>query len=395
MPDGPFAYRGGDLSALAVHVFLALAALSTVYWVYAAVRTAAFARRRDPPAAFAPPVTILKPLCGDDPALLDSLRSFCAQDYPRVQIVFAVAEADDPAVRAVHRLMEEYPDRDLTLVVSGRPPGLNPKVVNLANAYACAKHDVIVVADSDIGVGPGYLRTVVGPLADPRVGLVTCLYRGVPHRAFASRLGAMFIDEWFFPSALVAAGLGPVRHAFGATVACRRAVLDAVGGFERLAGYLADDYVLGRRVADQGFGVRISSCVVETRVAAADLRALFRQELRWARTIRAVRPVGYACSAVTYGLAWCALALAASGLSPAAALVTAVHVGVRLAARRAVARALGKAAAPVWLVPVREAFSLLVWAASFAGRNVDWRGRRFAIGGCSRVRGAEATTWGT
>ncbi|MBM3218929.1 MAG: glycosyltransferase [Candidatus Rokubacteria bacterium] len=186
-------------------VFLALAAVSTVYWVYALGCVLRFRRRPVPRSADLPPVTILKPLCGAHPALYESLRSFCEQDYPDVQIVFGVRDPADPAIEIVQRLMNEYRACHLKLVVNERAVSVNPKVSNLVNLFASAEHVVLVVADSDIRVGPDYLRAVVAPLADPRIGLVTCLYRAGGSGRGWGALARLFIEEWFFPSALVSA----------------------------------------------------------------------------------------------------------------------------------------------------------------------------------------------
>jgi ceramide glucosyltransferase len=362
-------------------LLVGIAVASTVYWLCALLCVRAFARRRVPTAVFAPPVSVLKPLCGADPALEASLRSFCEQDYPEYQIVFGVADPHDAAVAVVRALMADHPGLDLTLVVGERPVGTNPKVSNLASAYKSARHDVIVIADSDIRVSRDYLRTVVAPLHDPATGLVTCLYRGAPTGGATATLGAMFVNEWFFPSALVSATFGRLAHAFGATIACRRHVLDAGGGFDPIADYLADDYVLGRSVAARGLRLVLASHVVETAVGDRGPRSLLLRELRWARTIGTARPLGYVFSAVTHGFPLAALALVASGASAVALGAAGAHVAVRLLARAAIYRALGVGPErpPAWALPLRDVLSLAVWATSFTGRTVRWRGRRFRL----------------
>jgi ceramide glucosyltransferase len=359
--------------------FLALALVSTAYWGYALRCIGRFQRRRQGAGAFLPPVTVLKPLCGAHPGLYESLRSFCVQDYPAdVQILFGVRDPADPAVDIVLRLIDEHRARTLKLVVNERDVSVNPKVSNLVGLYASAEHDVLVVADSDIRVGPDYLRAAVAPLAEPGVGLVTCLYRaGGTGRGWGA-LARLFIDEWFFPSALVSA-TGAMRHAFGATLAFRRGSLEAIGGFEAVGPYLADDYMLGERIAARGERVVLSPYVVETRVVERSFAALFFHELRWSRTMRAVRPIGYFLAAVTYGFVWSALALVVTGGAWPAVAVAAVHAGLRLAVHRAAQRALAGPAAAVWLLPVRDALSLLLWAAAFTGRTVRWGRHRFVV----------------
>jgi ceramide glucosyltransferase len=372
-------------------VVLALAVVSTVYWLYALACIIQFRRRHVPRALALPPVTILKPLCGAHPALYESLRSFCEQDYPDVQLVFGVRDPADPAIEVVQRLMNEYRARHLKLVVNERAVSVNPKVSNLVNLCASAEHDVLGVADSDIRVGPDYLRAVVAPLADPRVGLVTCLYRAGGSGRGWGALARLFIEEWFFPSALVSATGARMRHGFGATLAFRRRTLDAIGGFEVVGAYLADDYMLGERIAARGEHVVLSPYVVETRVVERSFAALFFHELRWSRTMRAVRPIGYFLAALTYGFVWCALALVATGAAWPALAAAAAHVAVRLAVHRATQRALARNAegerrhSPVWLLPLRDALSVVLWAAAFTGRTVRWGPQRFVIDLFSRL----------
>ncbi len=359
-------------------MFLALAIVSSVYWGYALRCVIRFRRRRAPIAASLPPVTVLKPLCGTHPALYESLRSFCEQDYPEFQVLFGVRDPADPAVDVVQRLMDEHRALNLKLVVNERDVSVNPKVSNLVGLYANAEHDVIVIADSDIRVGPDYLRTVVAPLAEPGVGLVTCLYRaGGTGRGWGA-LARLFVHDWFFPCALVSAG-ARLRHAFGATLVLRRGSLDAIGGFEAVGPYLADDYMLGERIARRGERVEVSPYIVETRVVERSFAALFFHELRWSRTMRAVRPVGYFLAAVTYGFVWSALALVATAGSWPAMAVAAAQVGVRLAVHREAHRALGTPAARFWLLPVRDGLSIVLWAAAFTGRTVRWGPHRFVV----------------
>ncbi len=368
------------MSFLAIGL-LVLAAMSAAYWLGAFWCTAAFRRQLARRSTFAPHVTILKPLCGAGGRLYESLKSFCEQDYPHYQVVVGVRSADDPAVTVVYRLMAEYPSLDLRLVVSDRLTGANPKVSNLANLYESAKYDILVVADSDIRVGPDYLRTVVAPLEDRKVSLVSCLYRGIADRGVWATLGAMFINEWFYPSALVGARLEGVAHAFGATMVCRRETLEKIGGFWALADYLADDYRLGQLITRDGGRVVIEQYVVDTAVTAATFRDLFLHELRWARTYRTVRPLGYFFSVVTLALPIALLGLLVSGSGPAALLGASVLLGVRLAGSVVFSRELGLPVTlgHLCLVPVRDALSLAVWALSFLGRTVYWAGHRFRV----------------
>jgi ceramide glucosyltransferase len=373
------------MSLVAV-VALGLVVASTAYWLYALRCVARFRRRPRAAGTFTPPVSVLKPLCGAHPGLYESLRSFCDQDYPELQIVFGVRDAADPAVETVHRLMDEFRAVNIKLVVNDRDVSVNPKVANLANLYESAEHDVLVIADADIRVGRDYLRHVVAPLQRSDVDLVTCLYRaGGDGRGWAA-LAHLFIDDWFFPSALVSAtGGGALRHAFGATLVLRRRVLDRVGGFESVGDYLADDYMLGERVAARGGVVTLSPYVVETRVVADSLAALFFHELRWSRTMRAVRPVGYFFAASTYGFVWAAAALVVTTFPGPAVGATLAHLFVRAAVHLAAQRTLrgdGGPRARAWMIaflPARDLLSFVLWAAAFTGRTVWWGRRRFRI----------------
>jgi ceramide glucosyltransferase len=359
-------------------LLLVLGLVSTVYWAHAWGCLRRFERRRAPIAAALPPVTVLKPLRGTHPDLYESLQSFCEQDYPDVQILFGVRDPADPAIDVVHRLIDEHRARNVKLVVNERDVSVNPKVSNLVGLYANAEHEVIVIADADIRVGPDYLRTVVAPLAEPGVGLVTCLYRAGGSGRRWGALARLFINDWFFPAALISAG-SRMRHAFGATLVVRRRSLEQIGGFEAVGPYLADDYMLGERITARGERVVVSPYIVETRVVERTFGALFFHELRWSRTMRAVRPVGYFLAAVTYGFVWSGLALVATAGSRAAIALAVAQAGVRLAAHRKAHRILSTPPARFWLLPVRDALSLVLWAAAFTGRTVRWGPHRFVV----------------
>jgi len=372
---------------LAADVLVALAFVAGGYWAWAAYRMRAFARQRPAASTFTPPVSVLKPLCGAQPFLYETLRSFCRQTYPSFEIVFGVRDPRDPAIYVVRRLQAEFPALDIVLVCDSHASGANPKMNNVVNMVKSARHDVIVLADSDVRVGPEYLRTVVAPLAKPATGLVTCLYRAVPLPGRPSTLGAMYINEWFFPSALVAAGLEPLTYAFGATLACRRDVLDMLGGFASVADYLADDYMLGRIVAQSGRRVELSPCVVETVVHEPSFRTLLRHELRWARTIRSVRPLGYLMSVVTFGLPLSLLAMACDGVTWLTSAALVVNLVARLAGQLVASPSRGPGRVQgACLVPLRDVLSLGIWLLAFCGRTVRWYGRPFTVGRNSRLR---------
>ena len=338
-----------------------------------------FLARPVAPAVKLPPVSVLKPLHGDEALLEAALASLCAQDFPIFQIVFGVQDKADPALAVVSRLRARFPQTDIAVVVDGTRHGANHKVGNLINMFPAAKHDILVIADSDMHVAPDYLSRLVAALAVPGVGLVTTLYAGLPAtRKMPALLGAGWINHVFVPGALLARALGR-QDCLGATMALRRETLARIGGLAALAGHLADDNVLGQLVRAQGQAVALADTIVATTVAEATLAELFRHELRWARTIRALEPMGFAASVLQYKLAWAALALLAAPGFPMLGFFAAIWAGAALAAwgteRSLAPRLKGLAiATPLWLLPMRDLMSLCVWAASHVGNRVVWRG---------------------
>jgi ceramide glucosyltransferase len=334
------------------------------------------------PAAF-PPVSILKPLKGEDPEIYESFRSHCRQEYSEFEIVFGVSDANDPAVQAVERLRQEFPDRSIQLIVCTEVLGTNTKVSNLAQMVRSARYDHFIVSDSDIRVPPDYLRRVVAPLAEPGVGLVTCLYRGIAGPTVSSKLEALGISTDFCAGVLVARSIEDgLRFALGSTMAFRRQDLEAIGGFESFVDYLADDYELGKRIAGLGREVRVSDVVVETFLPSYTVREFFDHQLRWARGVRGARPGGYAGLLFTFGWLWALLALFASGGAMWAWSVFAAAVVLRfLVAWIVGVDALADRQVPRFslLIPLRDLVGVLVWVLSFASNTVTWRGDRFQV----------------
>ncbi len=361
---------------------------SSIYYLMCLWSAAAFLRAQKAdksvrPTQALPPVSILKPLKGTDPDIYESFRSHCLQDYPEYEIVFGVSDADDPAVASVQQLQREFPDRAIRLVVSSNKLGANVKVSNLEQMLAAAQFEHLIVNDSDIRVEPNYLRRVISPLLDKRVGMVTCLYRGVAASTLGSQLESIGISSDFCAGVLVARQLeGGVRFGLGSTLAFRRSDLDRIGGFRSIVDYLADDYELGRRIAGLGLQVVLSEVVVETHLPAYDLRGFLAHQLRWARGVRDTRAGGYIGLLSTYGLFWGLFGLIVSGAAPWAwatvgvivllRLAVALVVGVVVVEDRSLLRRL-------WLLPVRDLVAVAVWVASFAGHTVTWRGDRFEL----------------
>jgi ceramide glucosyltransferase len=357
----------------------------SAYTLLAASAVRRFVRLPAGRAAASPPVTVLKPLHGAEAELYGNLRSFCAQLYPRFQIIFGVRDETDPAIAVVRRLVAELPDVDIALVVDSRVEGNNFKVSNLENMVALAKHDIFVIADSDMHVKPDYLTEVTAPLAESGNGLVTCLYRGRPVAGICSQLGAMFINHGFLPSALIGERLRPGDACFGATMALRRDIYVAIGGFARLRDQLADDYALGAAVRRIGKRVVLSPYLVDTVSSEASLGALLRHELRWARTIRSIAPFGFAASFITHGVMLGLIAALVGGFSAPTLAVLGIALACRLAMVRIVDRALRLPMTPLWLVPVRDMLSFWVFIVSFLGNRVAWRDNTFRIAADGRL----------
>jgi ceramide glucosyltransferase len=335
-----------------------------------------------------PPVSILKPLKGADPGIYESFRSHCLQDYPEYEIIFGVCDSSDPAVASVEQLQREFSGYPIRLMVCPEKLGPNVKVGNLEQMVHAARYDYLIVNDSDIRVEPDYLRRVMTPLVndpndDARVGMVTCLYRGVAAGTLGSRLESLGISTDFCAGALVARQLeGGLHFGLGSTLAFRRADLERIGGFKALVDFLADDYELGRRIADLGLEVRFSEAVVETRLPAYDLRGFFAHQLRWSRGMRNSRPGGYFGLVFTFGLMWALLNLIVAQGAPWSWDMLGLVVLLRLAVALAVGHAVLRDQSllrHLWLLPLRDLVAVPVWLASFAGRTVTWRGDRFSL----------------
>lgn len=354
-----------------------------VLCIWAARRYTSESNLLPPDASDLPPVSILKPLKGTDPEMHESFRSHCVQDYPAYEILFGVSDENDPAASLVGKLQREFPQRPIRLVLCEKNSGANGKVSSLVQLAAEAKHAVFLVNDSDIRVATDYLRTVMRELQAPNVGLVTCLYRGVPAKTLASRLESLGISTDFVPGVLVAKEIeGGLHFGLGSTLAFRRVDLDAIGGFESIVDYLADDYELGKRIAERGLKVVLSSSVVETFLPAYSFSEFFAHQLRWARTIRVSRSGGYAGLLLTYTLPWAALCLLiARGAMWAWALL-----GIAWVLRNSLAWASAvfvlrdpDAIRSLWLLPLRDFLAPVIWFAGWFGRTIVWRGEEFEL----------------
>jgi ceramide glucosyltransferase len=364
---------------------LALALAGAGYLAFALAQVRRFRRREQARARVFPAVSILKPLHGEEPGLYANLCSFCEQDYPEFEVVFGVRDARDPATAVARRVVARFPGRARLVTGDGTVSALNPKVANLSRIAACAAHELVVVADADMRVTADYLRSIVAPFEDDRVGAVTCLYAGSADANLASRLGAMFINEQFAPSVLVAAAIEPLRYCFGATIAIRRSLLEGFGSFAALADHVADDHLIGRLVAERGWRVVLSSYVVENVVHERDFGTLWARELRWSRTIRSVRPLGHAFSFVTFGLPLAALA-ALVARDARSGVVLGIAAALRLALHNEADPALGvRRTGSAILIPLRDLLSVAVWGSAFFDRGVVWREQRLALDPRGRI----------
>ncbi|MBS0418923.1 MAG: bacteriohopanetetrol glucosamine biosynthesis glycosyltransferase HpnI [Proteobacteria bacterium] len=341
-------------------------------------------RWRVPANPLAPPLTVLKPLCGAEPGLYENLRSFCAQDYPRFQIVFGVQDGADPALAVVTRLRREFPTLPMRVVVSGLQHGSNRKISSLINMLPSAEHDLLMIADSDARVGPDYLSGMVAPLSDPGVGLVTCIYRGMPTTGVWSRLGAMYVNDWYMPSVLVAWLFGHREYASGLTLCLRRETLQATGGLQHLCNHLADDYELGALVRGTGLKIALSSQVPRTGHSEDSLDYLVAHETRWMRTIRVLRPKSFRFLFLSFGFPLALLGLVMSAeLQSVAAFRTSLLLAA-VAARLTLfmtsrLRARAVAISDLCLLPVRELLLCWVWWRASRTSVVTWRGAEFTV----------------
>lgn len=362
---------------LAAGLLCAASLVGVVYLIVAGLAVRRFLAVSPASPKARPPVSLLKPLRGADYDLEANLRQFCRLAYPEYQIVFGVQDEADPAVPIVQRLIADEPQADIALVIDQRLYGSNGKISNLINMLNAARHDLLVLSDSDMRVGADYLDPLVAALEPPEVGIVTCLYRGAAAPGPWSRLGAMFVSYGFLPSVLVGRWLGARFGCFGATMALSRRTLEAAGGFEALKDILADDYALGARVRALGLELVLSRYLPDTVIEEPSFRHLLAHELRWARTMRGIAPAGYAASVVTIPVP---LALLAALLWPSAGLAA---LGLALVARLLqvawLARMLGLPAPSAWLVPVRDLLSFGLVIASFCGTAISWRDQRFRV----------------
>jgi ceramide glucosyltransferase len=364
--------------------FISLIA-ATSYIVLAVLAVAAGQLRRRPHSLPSkPPLTVLKPLCGAEPGLYDNLRSFCIQDYPCFEIIFGVRDSADPACAVVESLIAECASLPITLIVDPKLHGSNRKVSNLINMLPHANHDLLVMADSDAVVGADYLSTVAAPLSRSDVGLVTCLYRAVPTAGIWSRLGAMYVNDWYMPMVLLSWLFGYRGYVSGQTLCIRCSTLRSIGGLQVLADQLAEDHRLGQLVRGLNLKVELSPYRVDGEHHETDFRSMTRHELRWMRTIRALRPRSFLGIFLTFSLPLAVLGMAfmaaAPPISPAAwsllggCLIArvALHVTPRIGRARPIL-------SDLCLLPLCDLLIFWAWWRSLFTSRIAWRSHEFDV----------------
>ncbi len=336
-----------------------------------------------PPLSPPPAVTILKPVKGMDAESYANFASFCRQQYGgAIQLLFAVASAEDPIIPVIRQLITDFPGHDISLTINPAIHGPNYKVSNLINAFPRTCHGIIIVCDSDIRVAPDYLQSVCAHFSDPRIGLVTSLYRTSRVHGIATAVEATGFTSEMIPNVMVALQLEGLSFALGASMAVRREALAAIGGFEALADYLADDYQLGNKIHRTGWHIALDGCFVESMVKAESLMSVLSRQLRWARTMRVSRPGGYLASGITLPFPAALLAALLAPTASSALAAIGLLYAVRLSVCTLFSRTLvGDKLLPkwLWLIPLRDMLSFFSWALAFLGNRVEWRGSRFTL----------------
>jgi ceramide glucosyltransferase len=365
-------------------VLLLLAATPLAYYIVATVAAWRFFRRertRQLPS-YSPPVSLLKPVRGVDFGSYENFSSYCRQDYPEYEILFAVNDEADPAVPLIRRLKAEFPQRRIGLISGAEQIGANRKVNNLIALAREARHEILVLTDGDVRVGPNYLREVVAPFADAKTGTVTSFYRAIAEKNLGAELEAMGAASDFFAGVLVAEWMEGMTFALGASIVTSKGWVERIGGFEAIADMHSDDYELGHRIAKAGGKVLLSREVVWTMYPAQSARSFWNHQVRWARTVRLCRPLSYAGLIFTHGLPW---ALLAALIAPAQ-WMAAAYLLVYLVLRFLMAWIVGVWGVGdevlrrrLWLVPLRDAIHFAVWIASFGSNRITWGGEEFTM----------------
>jgi ceramide glucosyltransferase len=353
---------------------------SLVYCVLIVIATRRFLSTTLPNPGNKPPISVLKPLCGHDDGLEENLRSFLTQDYPKYEVLFGVHRSDDPAVAVAENIIREFSGRiSARLVITGESPIPNAKAFSLNRMVREANYDVLVMSDSDVRVTPSLLSHLAQELQDDHIGLISCPYRAVPGKSLWSRLEAIGMNTELLGGVMVARMIEGMRFALGCTVAVRRSVLENMGGFGYLQEFLAEDFVIGQRAAELGHGVLFSSYVIEHRIGSQQMMPNLGHRMRWARSTRRSRPLGYWGQIFTYPLP---LALLLCAVYPSAWPILFLTIILRGAAALATARDIVHD--PVtqrqwWLLPIQDVIGFFVWISGFVGDKIIWRNRKCTV----------------
>lgn len=378
------------LPDLADAVVLGIAAIPFIYYGIALFSCWRFFRRpqEQREGRFTPPISNLKPIRGLDPDAYENFASFCRQDYPEYEILFCVGDRDDPVLPVIDRLIREFPERQIRVLFGSGRDATNDKVAKLARMVGEAQYEHVVISDSDVRVRPDYLRRVVAPLADQKVGAVTCFYLPIEDKTFVDNLQSVGMMSDFYAGIIVAWQLDGVKFALGPTIATTRERLAGFGGYEAIENRPADDLLVGRLIADQGYEVELSRYPVDTVADFASLSELYHKRLRWIVVMRHMRPWGHFGLIFTHGLPW---ALAAVVLHPTVA-VAGIYLGGYFAVRCAITAMIsmwGLKQRSFWrkmaLIPLWDALAFVIWVASFAQRSIRWRGADYYIRGGTLV----------
>jgi len=344
------------------------------------------------PREFTPPVSNLKPIRGLDPDAYENFASFCRQDYPDYELIFCVSDREDPVLPVIERLMQNFPERPIRVLFGAGRDATNDKVAKLARLVNEAAHEHVVISDSDVRVEPDYLRNIIAPLADPKVGAVTCFYVSADEQTFVDRLQSVGMMSDFYAGIIVAWQLDGVKFALGPTIATTRTRLAGFGGYESIENRPADDLLVGRLIADQGYEVELLRYTIQAVADYQSVRELMHKRLRWIVVMRHMRPWGHFGLIFTHGLPW-SLVAAAIHPTPAAALG---FLGGYLVVRSLVTwmiQSWGLKLGPVWrqlwMIPIWDALAFLIWIASFTRSTVRWRGADYYIRGGLLVPVAE------
>jgi ceramide glucosyltransferase len=365
-------------------VLLLLAAAPLVYYALATLAAWRFFRRERARILpeYTPPVSVLKPVRGLDFGSYENFASFCRQDYPHYEILFAVNDDRDSAVPVIQRIIGEFPERRIRLLVGAEHLGANRKVNKLARLAREAQHEVLVLTDGDVRVGPRYLREVVALLADRKVGAVTSFYRAIAEKNPGAELEAIGASSDFFAGVLMARWTEGIRFALGASIAITKEWLRKMGGFEAIADTLADDYELGRRIAEAGGEIFLSREAVWTMYPAQTTGSFWDHQVRWARTVRLCRPLSHVGLLFTQGLPWVFIAV----LFAPAKWIAGVYLLGYLILRFMLAWTVGiwgvgdeVLRRKIWLVPLRDAIYFAVWLASFGSNHIRWGNATYVI----------------